>query len=197
MRLICIFLCSLILNCSSSQAVKDKSLCETCPDDNSGQYKVEILSRFIRNDSKELLEVDSSFKNIFFKCSKNKISSNGEWFYFSKDESRNYYHLISQGDYSTELWVVAVNMNNSIEYCFLGAASGGDGGDGFEIYSSLKDSILRQTKVYTSIFMNSQKNDFTDSLKIDSISVEYLVKKKGLTILKTDSVSKVSNWGHY
>ena len=190
MRVAYIFLCALILSCSNSQVGKDKSLCKDCLADNSGQYKAETLSRFIRNDLGNLFEVDSIFKSDFLKCSKTEISSEFEWFYLSKDENRNYYHLIGQGDYSTELWIVAVNKRNDIEYCFLGAATGGDGGDGYEIYSSLNDSILNQTKIYTSIFMDSLKNDFTDSLRTDSITLEYLNRDNDLVVIKADSVSK-------
>jgi len=194
MRVICTFLCSLILSCSTSQTVKENSLCENCPDDSSGLYRIETLKRFVQNDLEWRLKVDSTFKYNFLECADTEISDDAGWFYLSKDSSRNHYHLISQGDYSTELWVVVVDKKNRIKHCFLGAASGGDGGDGFEIYSSLKGNVLKQTKVYTSIFMDSLKNDFTDSLQINRFFIEYLVKENGLEILKSDSVSEVSNW---
>jgi hypothetical protein len=58
----------------------------------------------------------------------------------------------------------------------------------------LNDSILNQTKIYTSIFMDSQKIDFTDSLRIDSIALEYLIRDNDLVVIKTDSVSKIPKW---
>lgn len=194
MRVIYLLLCYLILSCSSSQVNQVKSLCESCPHDNSGNYQIETLNKFIHNELKGVLKVDSTFKAQFLKCSSTEITDEFEWFYLSVDKSRNYYHLIGAGDYSTELWVVAVTKNNNIEYCFLGAATGGDGGDGYEIYSILNDSILNQTKIYTSIFMDSLKNDFTDSLRTDSINVEYHIKENSLKVLKTDSISTVSKW---
>ena len=194
MRLAYILLCALILSCSNGQIGKDKSFCKDCLTDDSGQYKAETLNRFIRNKLGKLFEVDSIFKSNFLKCSKTEILSEFKWFYLSKDKNRNYYHLIGQGDYSTELWVVAVNKRDGIEYCFLGAASGGDGGDGYEIYSNLNDSILSQTQIYTSIFMDSLKNDFTDSLRTDSIVLEYLVRDNDLVVMRTDSLSKISKW---
>jgi hypothetical protein len=194
MRLKYVFLSFLILSCGSCLVRKDKSLCEACPNDNSGNYNVETLNKFMRNELNGVLKVDSAFTAQFLKCAKIEISNEIEWFYLSKDKIRNYYHLIGAGNYSTELWVVSTNINNNIEYCFLGAASGGDGGDGFEIYSFLKDSILNQYKIYTSIYIDSVKNDFTDSLRIDSVNVDYLVKGNSLSVIKKDSVSIKSKW---
>ena len=194
MRVICIFLCSLILGCSNSSTDETKPLCSECPENNSGHYQIETINNFIHNELIGVLKVDSTFKSHFLKCSNTEITNEFEWSYLSVDKDRNYYHLIGAGDYSTELWVVATDKNNEIDYCFLGASSGGDSGDGYETYSEIKGETLREHKVITSIFMDSQMNEFTDSLKTDSIYHKYKIDGKGLILLKSNSTSTVSKW---
>lgn len=181
------------IGCGNSTMQNAPKLCGHCVLDESGSYNAKTLVEIINTNSIKSLEpVDSTHKSLVSKCT--GISERNGFYFYSYNAARDLYGVIIEEDYSTSLFLVAFN-DSAVKSCILVAATGGDGGDAYEISSLMKSDTLLKSEKITSVFINPETDDFTDSLRVDSINTSYLIQKnKSLHLFKSDTSSFIRKW---
>ncbi|MBV6484833.1 MAG: hypothetical protein KFKLKKLM_01358 [Flavobacteriales bacterium] len=191
--LIIIFYVAFFIGCGNRTLQNTPKLCEQCVIDENGSYTAKTLVEMTKaNSIKSLQPLDSIHKLLVSKCT--GISERNSFYFFSYDASRDLYSVIIEEDYSTSLFLLAFD-SNTVKQCFLVAATGGDGGDAYEVSSQFKIDTLLKTEKITSVFINPETDDFTDSLRVDSLNTSYLFdKNKTLKTLHSDSSAYIRKW---
>lgn len=189
-----LLICNIVFfSCGINNFHNIPQLCDRCVLDQNDIYKaVTLVEMTEANSIKSLQPIYNTHKISVSKCT--GISKKNNFYFYSYNATRDLYGVIIEEDYSTSLFLVAFN-NGDVKFCVLVAATGGDGGDAYEISSQIKSDTLFKSERITSVVINPETDVFTDSLRVDSIDSWYLIEKnKSTRLLKSDTSSCIRKW---
>lgn len=141
---------------------------------------------------------DSALVEVISNCLKDNTDNYGNYFRYYPMEKNQFGDLLTfirVDDHSYIMYMMSIDKSScSPFYCIKVASSGGDGGDGYRLYSQMKNDTLSKVEIRYAAIIDEFTDMLTDSVDIDTIRSVSVLQGKKILLIKSDTISTKSSF---